>query len=92
MIGWMPDAAIFSENSSAPNMLSVSVSASAGCLSALASSASLPIGQRAFQQRIGGMHVQMHEAWIGRHAGASGFDRGADAVRDSVTDTKSLSP
>ncbi len=39
MIGWMPTLAIFSENSSAPNMLSVSVSASAGCLSFLASSA-----------------------------------------------------
>ena len=43
MIGWMPDEANFSENSSAPNMLSVSVSASAGCLSALANSASLPM-------------------------------------------------
>jgi hypothetical protein len=30
MIGWMPAPAIFSENSSAPNMLSVSVSARAG--------------------------------------------------------------
>ena len=29
-MGWMPDEASFSENSSAPNMLSVSVSASAG--------------------------------------------------------------
>ena len=39
MIGWMPAPAIFSENSSAPNMLSVSVSASAGWRSFLASSA-----------------------------------------------------
>ena len=43
MIGWMPAAAILSENSSAPNMLSVSVSASAGWRSALASSASRAI-------------------------------------------------
>ncbi len=43
MIGCTPDDAIFSENSSAPNMLSVSVRASAGCLSALARSASRPI-------------------------------------------------
>ncbi len=31
--------------------------------------------QRAFQQRIGGMDVQVHEAGIGRHAGASDFNR-----------------
>ena len=43
MIGWMPAPAILSENSSAPNMLSVSVSASAGCRSALANSASRAI-------------------------------------------------
>ena len=55
-------------------MLSVSVSASAGCLSALANSASLLIGQRAFQQRIGGMHVQMHEAGIGRSREPQRFD------------------
>jgi hypothetical protein len=40
MIGWMPALAIFSENSSAPNMLSVSVNANAGWRSFLASSAS----------------------------------------------------
>ena len=65
MIGWMPTPAILSENSSAPNMLSVSVSASAGWRSALASSASLRDRQRAFEQRIGRMHVQVHEAEIG---------------------------
>ena len=43
MIGWMPYPAILSENSRAPNMLSVSVSASAGWRSALASSPSLAI-------------------------------------------------
>src|SRR6516162_968583 len=42
-IGWIPAAAILSENSSAPNMLSVSVSASAGWRSALASSHSRAI-------------------------------------------------
>jgi hypothetical protein len=43
MIGWMPEPLSLSENSSAPNMLSVSVSASAGCRSAFASSARRPI-------------------------------------------------
>jgi len=42
-IGWIPALAIFSENSSAPNRLSVSVSARAGCWSDLASSASRAI-------------------------------------------------
>ena len=34
-------------------------------------------GQRAFKQRIGGMHVQMHEAGIDRHAEASELNRSA---------------
>ena len=42
-IGWMPFPASFSENSSAPKRLLVSVSATAGCRSAAASSASSPI-------------------------------------------------
>ena len=44
MIGWMPAPASFSENSNAPKRLPVSVSASAGCRSAAASSASRAIG------------------------------------------------
>ena len=43
MIGWTPDLASFSENSSAPNRLLVSVIASAGIASALASLASVSI-------------------------------------------------
>ena len=90
MIGWMPAPAILSENSSAPNMLSVSVSASAGWRSALASSASRAIGQRALEQRVGRMHVQVHEAWVGRLGShgrplASGrrLDRAGESRRDS---------
>ena len=51
-----------------PNRLSVSVSASAGRRSALASSASRLDRQRALEQRIGRMDVQMHEAGIQRSA------------------------
>ena len=43
MIGWTPDLASFSENSRAPNRLLVSVMASAGISSALASLASVSI-------------------------------------------------
>ena len=66
MIGWMPEPAIFSENSSAPNMLSVSVSANAGWRSFFASSASRTIGQRALKQRVGRMDVQMDKTRHGR--------------------------
>jgi hypothetical protein len=54
-------------------MLSVSVSASAGWRSALASSASFCDGDRALQQRIGRMDVQVHESggkmWSTRASG-----------------------
>ena len=55
-------SASFSENSSAPNILSVSVSAIAGWRSFLASSASRAIGHRAFQQGIGRVDMKMDEA------------------------------
>ena len=62
MIGCTPILASFSENSSAPNRLLVSVIASAGIASALASLASVSIGQRALAQRIGAVDMQMDEA------------------------------
>ena len=61
-IGWMPMPASFSENSSAPKRLLVSVSASAGCRSAAASFARSRDLQRALEQRVGRVHVQVHEA------------------------------
>ena len=61
-------------------MLSVSVSASAGWRSRLGELGQLRDRQRAFEQRIGGMHVQMHEAGICGHGGLSDLvaDDGGD--------------
>jgi hypothetical protein len=63
-IGWMPPAAIFSENSGAPNMLSVSVSASAGCRSALAAPpAAIDSAPAGANGQI--LHVQITKPGIG---------------------------
>ena len=61
MIGCTPLLASFSENSSAPNRLLVSVIASAGMELALASLASVSMVERPLAQRIGAVDVQMHE-------------------------------
>ncbi len=39
--------------------------------------------QRALEQRIGRMHVQMHEAWIGGHARLAVWNDGDESVPDS---------
>ncbi len=61
MIGWMPEPAIFSENSSAPNMLLVSVSAKRRLVVGLGEFGEPRDRQRAFEQRIGRMKVEMDE-------------------------------
>ena len=48
-------------------MLSVSVSARAGWLVGFRELGKRADRQRTVQQRIGGVHVQVHEAGIGRH-------------------------
>ena len=83
-IGWMPASASLSENSSAPNRLLVSVSPSAGIAVRGGELGELADRQRAFQQRIGRMHLEVHEARACRvlaaaAIGVSGATRGTNS-------------
>ncbi len=80
-IGWMPEAAILSENSSAPNMLSVSVSAKAGWWSFLGKLGELGDLDRALEQRTGRVNVKVDKS--GARHGADGLCRwdGAESYR-----------
>ena len=60
-IGWMPASASLSENSSAPNRLLVSVSPTAGKPRAARQLGELGDGDGAFQQRVGRVHLEVHE-------------------------------
>ena len=60
-MGWMPVPAAFSENSSAPNRLLVSVSASAGCRSAAGRLDDVADLQRPFEQREGRVDMEVDE-------------------------------
>ena len=75
-IGWMPASASLSENSSAPKRLLVSVSPSAGKLVRRGELGELGDRQRAFEQRIGRMHLEVHEL-----RGAGGRASAADGER-----------
>ena len=61
-IGWMPTPESFSENSSAPKRLFGIGQGERGLTIGLGEFRELRDGQRAFQQRIGRMHMQVDEA------------------------------
>ena len=62
MIGWTPASCAVTENSSAANMLLVSVTATAGIACAAAEVDQLLHRHRAFQKRVFGMDAEVDES------------------------------
>ena len=91
-IGWMPASASLSENSSAPKRLLVSVRPSAGSSCAAASLASFADRQRAFEQRIGRMHLEVHELRVRGRRSVGGGRRATRSVHVACLDHRAAAP